>query len=126
MTVNHHVPDIRIKRVYAEQEPNDGIRILVDRLWPRGLHKSDVKMDLWLKDVAPSPELRHWFGHDPAHWDVFQARYQQELSQPNAELERMITLMKNNTLTLLYAAHDTEHNHARVLMDYLKHLPAQA
>ena len=89
MTVNHRVPDIRIKRVYAEQEPDDGIRILVDRLWPRGLHKSDVKMDLWLKDVAPSPELRHWFGHDPAHWDVFQARYRQELSQPNAALERM-------------------------------------
>lgn len=126
MTVNHRVPDIRIKRVYAEQEPDDGIRILVDRLWPRGLHKSDVKMDLWLKDVAPSPELRHWFGHDPAHWDVFQARYRQELLQPNAALERMITLMKNNTLTLLYAAHDTEHNHARVLMDYLQHLPAQA
>ena len=72
MTLKHRVPDIRIKRVYAAAEPDDGVRILVDRLWPRGLHKSDVKMDLWLKDVAPSTELRQWFGHDPAHWEVFQ------------------------------------------------------
>lgn len=120
MTLKHRVPDIRIKRVYAAAEPDDGVRILVDRLWPRGLHKSDVKMDLWLKDVAPSAELRQWFGHDPAHWEVFQARYRQELSQPNAELEQIITLMKSSTVTLLYAAHDTEHNHARVLMEYLE------
>lgn len=123
MAQKRTVPDIRIKRVYAAAEPGDGIRILVDRLWPRGLHKSDVKMDFWLKDVAPSTELRQWFGHDPAHWEVFQARYWQELSQPNAEFGQIIELMKNNTLTLLYAAHDTEHNHAQVLMEYLKQLP---
>lgn len=123
MTADQPRPDIRIKRVYNAPEPDDGIRILVDRLWPRGLRKSDVKMDLWLKEIAPSPDLRHWFGHDPARWEEFQTRYRAELSHENAQRAQIIALMHAHTLTLLYAAHDTLHNHARVLMDYLKALP---
>lgn len=123
MTTEHRMPEIRIKRVYDAAAPDDGVRVLVDRLWPRGLHKSDVKMDLWLKDVAPSTELRRWFGHDPAHWNEFQTRYRQELSHGNADVSQLMTLTKDNRVTLLYAAHDVLHNHALVLQAFLCHEP---
>lgn len=116
----HQMPDIKIKRVYDTPDPHDGVRILVDRLWPRGLHKSDVHMEYWLKDVAPSPELRRWFGHDPANWNMFQIRYRQELMHGNADLSRLIHLAGQQNVTLLYAAHNTQCNHALILQDFLR------
>lgn len=112
--------DIRIKRVYDPPTPDDGIRVLVDRLWPRGLRKSDVHMDYWLKEVAPSPELRRWFSHDPAHWAEFQISYRQELSQGCSELSQLSALAGKERLTLLYAAHNPHCNHALVLQDFLR------
>ncbi|MDE7548781.1 DUF488 domain-containing protein [Acetobacter fabarum] len=119
MTVKHDVPDVRLKRVYDAFAPDDGLRVLVDRLWPRGLRKADVKMDLWLKDVAPSPHLRQWFGHDPAHWSEFRLQYRHELSNGNAEIARLVELAHKSRITLLYAAHDPLYNHALVLRDFL-------
>ncbi|WP_254604865.1 DUF488 domain-containing protein [Acetobacter syzygii] len=113
------LPDIVIKRVYDPYDVTDGIRILVDRLWPRGLHKSDVKMDYWLKNVAPSPELRHWFAHDPAHWDEFQINYRHELLHGNADLSRLIEIASQHKVTLLYAARNPLCNHALVLQKFL-------
>ncbi|KAB8123114.1 DUF488 domain-containing protein [Komagataeibacter medellinensis] len=112
--------DIRIKRIYDPPTPDDGIRVLVDRLWPRGLRKSDVSMDYWLKDVAPSTELRRWFGHDPAHWAAFQISYRQELSRGSVELSQLSALADKERVTLLYAAHDPHCNHALVLQDFLR------
>ena len=111
--------DVRIKRVYDLPSEIDGVRVLVDRLWPRGLHKSDVKMDYWLKNAAPSSDLRHWFDHDPAHWDEFKLRYRDELSEGNSDIKKLENLMKQGRITLLYAAHDPLHNHALVLQKFL-------
>jgi len=111
---------IAIKRIYEEPAPGDGARILVDRLWPRGVSKERAKLDLWLKDIAPSTELREWFGHDPKKWIEFQKKYKIELAnneEPVAELKKIIR--QNNTATLLYAAKDEEHNEAAVLKNLL-------
>jgi uncharacterized protein YeaO (DUF488 family) len=113
-------PDIRVKRVYDPPDPRDGARILVDRLWPRGIRKEEAKLTLWLKDLAPSDELRRWFGHDPARFAEFSRRYRAELSASNDAARRVEDLIKAGPVTLLYAAHDAEHNNARVLADYLK------
>jgi uncharacterized protein YeaO (DUF488 family) len=113
-------PDIQVKRVYDPPDRNDGARVLVDRLWPRGARKETVVLTVWLKDIAPSPELRRWFGHDPARFAKFSQRYRSELSANKDTVGRMEDLMKSGPVTLLYAAHDTEHNNARVLADYLK------
>ena len=113
-------PDIQVKRVYDPPDRNDGARVLVDRLWPRGARKETVELTVWLKDIAPSPELRRWFGHDPARFAKFSQRYRSELSANKDAVGRMEDLMKSGPVTLLYAAHDTEHNNARVLADYLK------
>lgn len=110
--------DIFIKRVYEAAHEADGKRILVDRLWPRGLAKADAKVDLWLKDVAPSTELRKWFGHDPAKWEEFQKRYRAELKD-NPALAELTAIVQEGTVTLLFAAKDTEHCHAVVLRDLL-------
>jgi uncharacterized protein YeaO (DUF488 family) len=109
---------IRIKRIYEDAGEGDGRRILVDRLWPRGLAKADAAIDLWAKDVAPSTELRTWFGHRPDRFEAFKARYLDELrSNPaTAELRRQIA---RQTTTLLYAAKDPVHNHAVVLAEFL-------
>ena len=113
-------PDIQVKRVYDPPDRNDGARVLVDRLWPRGARKETVELTVWLKDIAPSPELRRWFGHDPARFAKFSQRYRSELSANKDTVGRMEDLMKSGPVTLFYAAHDTEHNNARVLADYLK------
>ncbi|QEO17042.1 DUF488 domain-containing protein [Acetobacter vaccinii] len=113
--------DIRIKRVYDAVSPEDGTRVLVDRLWPRGVRKTDLVMDLWLKEAAPSPDLRHWFGHDPARWTEFGQRYRQELVQDSAAVQTLCDLARKGPLTLLYAAHDTAHTHALVLADVVRH-----
>jgi uncharacterized protein YeaO (DUF488 family) len=112
--------EIRIKRVYDPSDEADGTRVLVDRLWPRGLRKENVVLTLWLKEIAPSPDLRKWLGHDPARWAEFSRRYRAELARNDEAVERVADLAKRGPLTLLYAAHDTAHNHALVLAAYLR------
>jgi uncharacterized protein YeaO (DUF488 family) len=110
---------IQIKRAYEERSPKDGTRVLVDRLWPRGLAKNEAQVDLWLKDIAPSPELRTWFGHDPAKWQEFRFRYQSELRGKSELLASILETAQDTTVTLLYAAKDEKHNHALVLLEQL-------
>jgi len=109
--------EIRIKRVYASIG-GDGLRILVDRLWPRGLSKEQVHADLWLREVAPSTALRKWFGHAPDRWEEFKKRYSCELRE-NPEVRHLLDLANEGKITLLFSARDIKHNHARALMDYL-------
>jgi uncharacterized protein YeaO (DUF488 family) len=97
------------------------VRILVDRLWPRGVSKADAALDDWMKDIAPSTELRQWFGHDPGRWPEFQRRYRNELKQHVEQLDHIRALAKRKTVTLVYGAHDEEHNDAIVLKDVLLH-----
>ena len=110
---------IALKRVYEEPEPSDGTRVLVDRLWPRGLSKERARVDLWLKEVAPSNELRKWFGHEPEKFAEFRRRYEAELASEGAQeaLAKLQDMAKRGLLTLVFAAHDTEHNNAVVLRD---------
>lgn len=110
---------IRIKRVYEKPSGRDGIRILVDRVWPRGRTKEQARLDAWRKELAPSTALRTWFGHDPAKWMEFQTRYRKELSLPaqKSAVEDLARLAHAQTITLLYGASDTEHNQAVVLKD---------
>ena len=111
---------LRIKRVYEQPEPGDGVRYLVDRLWPRGMKKENLKMSAWLKEVAPSPELRRWFGHDPARWEGFQERYRAELEQAPDIWKSILEAARGGDVTLLYSARDTEHNSARLLKSFLE------
>ncbi len=111
--------NIRIKRAYEAPDAEDGERILVDRLWPRGLTKEKAKIDLWLKDVAPSTELRKWFAHDPARWADFQSRYKTELKNNKDQLSLLRQEVAKGTVTLIYAAKDQEHNEAVVLQRLL-------
>lgn len=108
---------INIKRVYEKPGKEDGIRILVDRLWPRGLTKEKAAVDLWLKKIAPSTELRKWFGHDPAKWEDFQKRYKQELKKNHEQVLLLKEQAKKGTVTLVYGAKDEEHNEALVLKE---------
>jgi uncharacterized protein YeaO (DUF488 family) len=110
---------VRLKRVYEKPFREDGLRVLVDRLWPRGLTKERAAVDLWLKDVAPSTELRQWFGHDPARWQEFQVRYRKELRENKDALELLRERSKGHTVTLVYGARDEEHNEALVLKSVL-------
>lgn len=110
---------MKIKRIYEEPDPSDGRRILVDRLWPRGLSKERARVDWWLKEIAPSDELRHWFGHDPARWQEFRTRYRSELKGQRALLDELKSLARKEPVTLLYAAKDQEHNNAVVLRELL-------
>lgn len=111
---------VRIKRIYDAADPADGRRILVDRLWPRGVSREKALADDWLKDLAPSDELRRWFGHDPARWPEFQARYRAELSSQGQRLAELRALADRGPVTLLYAARDSEHNNAVVLRELLE------
>ena len=106
---------IQLKRVYEKPLRKDGVRILVDRLWPRGLTKERAAVNLWLKDVAPSSELRKWFGHDPAKWKEFQVRYRKELRQKKEALKLLKQKSEDRTVTLVYGARDEQHNEAVVL-----------
>ncbi len=110
---------IRIRRTYDPVEPHDGRRFLVERLWPRGMKKESLVMDEWLKEVAPSTELRKWFGHQPERWNEFQKRYKEELRANPQAWRRLLEASKRGTVTLLYSAHDTQHNGAIVLRDFL-------
>jgi uncharacterized protein YeaO (DUF488 family) len=112
---------VKIKRIYDEPAADDGYRVLVDRLWPRGVSKERAALDEWMKDVAPSPDLRTWFGHKPERFAEFSARYESEL-QTNAAAKKLGELIKqHDNVTLLYAAHDPKVNHALVLLDHYKH-----
>ena len=110
---------VKIKRIYDQPSPDDGKRIYVDRLWPRGMKKEEVKMDEWLKDISPSDGLRKWFGHDPSKYKEFKSRYTKELEKHSEVLERIRKESKKETVTLLFSAKDTEHNNATVLKEML-------
>lgn len=113
---------IKLKRIYEKYSEDDGYRILVDRLWPRGISKAGAHLDLWLKEIAPTTELRKWFGHDVAKWEEFKKKYLAELTS-NPSLKTLENLSKREkVVTLLYGARDTEHNEALVIRDYLRSL----
>ncbi|GBD25037.1 hypothetical protein HRbin30_00351 [bacterium HR30] len=112
--------EIRLKRVYEPPEEEDGLRVLVDRLWPRGLNKDKTRIDFWFKEIAPSEELRRWFGHDPARFPLFKKRYEQELRENAAAVGRLLELVRGNpVVTLLYGARDRERNQAVVIREFL-------
>jgi uncharacterized protein YeaO (DUF488 family) len=112
---------IRIKRIYEEAAEEDGFRILIDRLWPRGIRKENAKIDLWLKEVAPSGELRKWFSHDPEKWAEFKEKYVKELAAKQEMLKEIRRMEKEKgTVTLLYSARDVEHNNAVALKAILE------
>lgn len=115
---------IEIKRVYAEPGAGDGMRILVDRVWPRGISKERARLDDWRKDLAPSTPLRKWFGHDPARWKEFRARYRAELKRagPSDALTELARLSRRKTVTLVYGAADETHNQAVALKEFLDEL----
>jgi uncharacterized protein YeaO (DUF488 family) len=108
-----------VKRAYEPASREDGARVLVDRVWPRGLRKSDLAIDRWLKDVAPSTELRRWFGHDPERWAEFRRRYAAELAANPDPLSELRSMARKGRLTLVYSARDEHHNQAVVLREYL-------
>lgn len=111
---------LKIKRVYENTEESDGIRFLVERLWPRGIKKGELLMEAWLKDVAPSANLRRWFAHDITKWDEFQRRYRAELDENPGAWKAILEALKQGNITLLYSARDKEHNSAVVLKSFLE------
>lgn len=111
---------IRIKRIYEPAAPTDGERVLVDRIWPRGVSKDAAKLDFWLKEIAPTTSLRKWFGHDPSRFDEFRERYCDELGSNTDAVSELRRIAARGDVTLLYAAHDEHVNHAVVLADYIK------
>ena len=114
------VMNVKTKRVYEQPDKDDGFRILVDRLWPRGLTKEKANVDLWLKEIAPSSELRKWFGHDPAKWKSFRRRYETEIRHKDDLIKTLKQKAMEGTTTLLYGARDEEHNEALVLKQFLR------
>ncbi len=112
---------IRLKRVYEEDAPEDGTRYLIERLWPRGMKKAALRIDSWLKEAGPSPELRKWFSHDPAKWQEFRRRYEAELDRAPGVWAPILEATRKGTVTLLYSSHDTEHNNAVALKEYIEH-----
>ncbi len=111
---------IRTKRVYEKPSRDDGRRVLVDRLWPRGFSKREAKVDFWLKEIGPSDELRKWFGHDPAKWEQFKKRYFAELAARRDMVDRLLDMAREGDLTLVYSAKDQQHNQAVALKEYLE------
>jgi uncharacterized protein YeaO (DUF488 family) len=112
--------DVRLKRAYEPAAPSDGYRVLIDRLWPRGVSRDRAKLDAWEKQLSPSPELRRWFGHDPARFREFRLRYIEELRNRRPQLTALRHRARNGTLTLVYSAHDAENNDAVVLAEVLR------
>jgi uncharacterized protein YeaO (DUF488 family) len=111
---------IKLKRAYDRVSPTDGTRLLVERLWPRGLSKNTLKLDGWIREVAPTTELRKWFGHDPAKWRQFRVRYFRELDSQPESWRSIVSLAGRGTVTLVYSSHDEEHNNAVALREYLQ------
>ncbi len=116
---------IKLKRVYEHAAPSDGLRVLVDRLWPRGIRKEEAHIDEWLKDIAPSTELREWFEHDPAKWPVFQQRYRAELTAKTSTLEKLLADAAGRDITLVYASREQHYNNVTVLKEVLEELEAR-
>lgn len=115
---------VDIRRVYDAPEGDEGLRVLVDRLWPRGVRKDELQYDLWEKDIAPTPALRKWFGHSPERWEEFHDKYRKELAQPQVQ-ERLKAIVKEagkRKITLLYGARDPDHNHALILAEAIRKL----
>ncbi len=110
---------IRLRRVYDPPEPNEGTRYLVERLWPRGIKKIELSFDAWLKDVAPTTELRRWFGHDPAKWAEFRRRYEEELREVPEAWKPILEAARKGRVTLLFSSRDVEHNNAVALKQFL-------
>ena len=119
MAASIRAGDIKLKRAYEPPSAGDGTRVLIDRLWPRGISKQKAKLDYWMKDIAPSTELRKWFGHDPTRWDEFRRRYAAELREHPDLIAELRSLARKSPITLVYAAHDKSHNDAVVLRDVL-------
>ncbi|HEY3777740.1 MAG TPA: DUF488 domain-containing protein [Rhizomicrobium sp.] len=111
---------VHIKRAYEPPKSSDGTRVLVDRIWPRGLGRERAAVDVWLKEIAPTNELRKWFGHDPARWNDFQTRYRAELKRSDGAVNELRALIRKGPVTLLYGARDEAHNNAVALAAYLK------
>jgi uncharacterized protein YeaO (DUF488 family) len=111
--------DIRLKRAYEPPGAGDGIRALIDRLWPRGVSKAEAAIDHWLRELAPSTELRKWFGHDPARWDGFRRRYAAELMEHPERLDQLLQMIEQGSVTLVFGARDEDHNDAVVLKEVL-------
>lgn len=112
---------IQLERAYDAESSTDGTRFLVERLWPRGVKKTSLKIESWLKDVAPSTKLRKWFSHDPAKWDEFRHRYFDELKANPDAWQPILQAARHGTVTLVYSSHDTEHNNAVALQEFLEH-----
>ncbi|MCF8029729.1 MAG: DUF488 domain-containing protein [Desulfohalobiaceae bacterium] len=112
--------DIRTKRIYEPLDPDEGYRVLVDRVWPRGMAKEKARIDSWLKELGPSKELRQWFGHDPAKWEEFRRRYFEELAEHQEQLDRVTEMARNGPLTLVYSSRETRYNNAVALKAYLE------
>ncbi len=112
--------DVRMRRAYEPAQDGDGYRVLVDRLWPRGVSKASAQLDEWARDLAPSAELRRWFGHDPARFDEFRRRYRDELAAQGEKLEELRRRARSGPVTLVYGARDSEHNDAVVLAEVLR------
>jgi uncharacterized protein YeaO (DUF488 family) len=112
---------IKLKRVYEKEDPDDGVRYLIERLWPRGVKKTSLRIDGWLKDAGPSTELRKWFSHEPAKWQEFRRRYFAELGRTPDAWAPIRDAARHGTVTLLYSSHDTEHNNAVALKEYVEH-----
>ncbi len=111
---------LKVKRIYDPPSKDDGKRILVDRLWPRGIKRDDARIDEWLKDIAPSDELRKWFSHEPSRWQEFRKRYRSELKKNSSLIERLTTESARGTITLLFAAKDVKRNNAVVLKEVIE------
>ncbi len=110
---------VKLKRAYEPAAANDGLRILIDRLWPRGVRKANAAIDQWVKDIAPSTALRKWFGHDPQRWAEFRRRYAAEVHRHPEQLTTLRTLARRGPITLVFSAHDERHNDAVALRDFL-------
>jgi len=117
---------LKIKRVYEKPEKEDGTRILVDRLWPRGLTKEKAAIDLWLKEVAPSTALRKWFSHDPPKWPAFKQKYRREIKENKDQVAILKEQLMKGAVTLVYGAKDEEHNEALVLKEWLQPKPSES
>lgn len=112
---------VNLKRAYVKWAKDDGFRVLVDRLWPRGISKEEAHLDLWLKDIAPSTELRKWFGHDPKKWEGFREKYKRELKEKKQLINQLKALKKEHkTVTIVYGAKDTGHNEAVILEEFIR------
>src|SRR5437879_16204 len=119
MSTTIKADNIKLKRAYDSPESTDGVRILVDRLWPRGVKKEDAAIDQWMKDIAPSDDLRKWFGHHPERWEEFCERYAEEVSPHSEQLKQLRDLARKGQITLVYSAHDEVHNNAVALRNFL-------